>query len=214
MKCARVASESSVERRGRPSGAPAACVGGRAAGGGARRPSHPPPHDECRHPLPPAAIRRPCRSLPYDATFAALAAHRRTTPRLHDTACRTPHDAWRSPPPATPSAPFAPAATSARHRPLLQFCLPRDVSPTASYLSRDPPLQSFTCRTASPAATFCRSATSLPVPRLSQSKRMAIYQRNARSGETAGAKTEKCTISNRSLTHQRLRIFCDLGKRR
>ena len=143
MKCARVASESPAERRGRPSGAPAACVGGRAAGGGARRPSHPPPHDECRHPLPPLPLPLP---LP---------------PPLHDIA---------------PCCSFACRAMS----------LPQPLTCRAT-----PPLQSFTCRTASPAATFCRSATSLPVPRLSQSKRMAIYQRNARSGETAGAKNRE-----------------------
>ena len=144
MKCARAASGSSAERRGRPSGAPAACVGGRAAGGGARRPPRPPPHDECRHPLPP------------------------------------------------PSAPFAACRHLCMTSSLPQFCLPRDAPPATSYLSRDPPSAALCLPHGIPCRNFLPALRRLSLsPRLSQSKRMAIYQRNARSGETAGTKNRE-----------------------
>lgn len=163
MKCARGASESSAEQRGRPSGTPAAYVGGRATGGVARRttqyarrgtpsaarcrPSRPPPHDECRHPLPPPAT--PFRSLC------------RLPPPLHDIVLAAILLAARC-----PSRNLLLVARSPLCRPLLAAWHPL------------PQL-------------FARSATPPPAPRLSQSKRMAIYQRNARSGETAGTKNRE-----------------------
>lgn len=146
------------------------------------RPSRPPPHDECRHPLPSAAVRRPCHSPPYGATSAALATHRRTTPRLHDTACRTPHDAWRppspprhpprhpppSPPPSPPASPSAPLA-ACRHLcatspPAAVLLAARCPSRNLLLVARSPLCRPLLAAWHPLPQLFARSATSLPVP--------------------------------------------------
>lgn len=82
MKCARAASESSAEQRGRPSGAPAAHVGGRAAGGGAPRDAQRTMRYAVRRTMPPAASTAARRmSSPSATPFRSLC---RLPPPLHD----------------------------------------------------------------------------------------------------------------------------------